>query len=126
MKEKTVTTFPVFFVILVSLPLGRLLARILPKYTVPLGRFSFSLNPGPFSIKEHVIIGIAANSGSQGQWASMLTNYIATVFEFLKILKLDSLFTNKRLSLLRHHYEPGRCPFLWFGKSHDHTYILPI
>lgn len=47
------------------------MARILPDYTVPLGRFSFSLNPGPFSIKEHAIIGIAANSGTQGQWASM-------------------------------------------------------
>lgn len=63
-------TFPVFFVILVSQPLGRLLARVLPDYTVPLGRFSFTLNPGPFSVKEHAIIGIAANSGSQGQWAS--------------------------------------------------------
>lgn len=62
--------FPVFFVILVSQPLGRLLARVLPDYTVPLGRYSFTLNPGPFSIKEHAIIGIAANSGSQGQWAS--------------------------------------------------------
>lgn len=63
-------SFPVFFVILVSQPLGRLLARVLPDYTVPLGRFSFTLNPGPFSVKEHAIIGIAANSGSQGQWAS--------------------------------------------------------
>ncbi|KAL0768740.1 hypothetical protein CaCOL14_008048 [Colletotrichum acutatum] len=65
----TTAPFPVFFVILASAPLGRLLARILPAYTVPLGRFSFSLNPGPFSIKEHAIIGIAANAGSQGQWA---------------------------------------------------------
>ncbi|ROW05458.1 hypothetical protein VSDG_00013 [Cytospora chrysosperma] len=65
----TTAAFPVFFVILVSQPLGRLLARVLPDYTVPLGRFSFTLNPGPFSIKEHAIIGIAANSGSQGQWA---------------------------------------------------------
>lgn len=62
--------FPVFFVILISQPLGRLLARVLPDYTVPLGRYSFTLNPGPFSVKEHAIIGIAANSGSQGQWAS--------------------------------------------------------
>ncbi|KAI1849109.1 hypothetical protein JX266_005070 [Neoarthrinium moseri] len=65
----TYAPFPVFFVILTSAPLGRLLARILPDYTVPLGRFSFSLNPGPFSVKEHAIIGIAANAGSQGQWA---------------------------------------------------------
>lgn len=46
------------------------MARVLPDYRVPLGRWSFSLNPGPFSIKEHAIIGIAANAGGQGQWAS--------------------------------------------------------
>lgn len=46
------------------------MARILPAYRVPLGRFSFSLNPGPWSTKEHAIVGIAANAGSQGQWAS--------------------------------------------------------
>lgn len=66
----TYAPFPVFFVILASDPLGRFLARILPAYKVPLGRFSFSLNPGPWSTKEHAIVGIAANAGSQGQWAS--------------------------------------------------------
>lgn len=59
-----------FFVILASDPLGRFLARVLPDYRVPLGRFSFSLNPGPWSTKEQAIVGLAANSGSQGQWAS--------------------------------------------------------
>lgn len=66
----TYAPFPVFFVILASDPLGRFLARILPAYKVPLGGFSFSLNPGPWSTKEHAIVGIAANAGSQGQWAS--------------------------------------------------------
>ncbi|EQB49285.1 OPT oligopeptide transporter [Colletotrichum gloeosporioides Cg-14] len=76
----TTAPFPVFFVILASAPLGRLLARILPAYTVPLGRFSFSLNPGPFSIKEHAIIGIAANAGSQGQWATFLPTNAALYY----------------------------------------------
>ncbi|KAK8853053.1 hypothetical protein IAR55_003754 [Kwoniella newhampshirensis] len=76
----TTAPFPVFFVILASAPLGRLLARVLPAYTVPLGRFSFSLNPGPFSIKEHVIIGIAANAGSQGQWATYLPTNAALYY----------------------------------------------
>ncbi|KXH64252.1 OPT oligopeptide transporter [Colletotrichum nymphaeae SA-01] len=76
----TTAPFPVFFVILASAPLGRLLARILPAYTVPLGRFSFSLNPGPFSIKEHAIIGIAANAGSQGQWATYLPTNAALYY----------------------------------------------
>ncbi|KAL2854567.1 OPT oligopeptide transporter protein-domain-containing protein [Aspergillus pseudodeflectus] len=76
----TYAPFPVFFVILASDPLGRLLARFLPHYKVPLGRFSFSLNPGPWSIKEHAIVGIAANAGSQGQWATFLPTNAALYY----------------------------------------------
>ncbi|KAJ6572780.1 OPT oligopeptide transporter [Mycena vulgaris] len=68
----TTASFSVFFVILVSDPMGRFMARTLPDYTVPLGRFSFSLNPGPWSTKEHALVGIAANAGTQGQWATYL------------------------------------------------------
>ncbi|KAJ7137016.1 OPT oligopeptide transporter protein-domain-containing protein [Mycena epipterygia] len=68
----TTASFSVFFVILVSDPMGRFMARTLPDYTVPLGRFAFSLNPGPWSPKEHALVGIAANAGSQGQWATYL------------------------------------------------------
>ncbi|KAJ6543267.1 OPT oligopeptide transporter [Mycena vulgaris] len=39
----TTASFSVFFVILVSDPLGRFMARTVPEYTVPLGRFAFSL-----------------------------------------------------------------------------------
>ncbi|KAJ7826676.1 hypothetical protein B0H14DRAFT_2816682 [Mycena olivaceomarginata] len=42
----TTATFIVFFVILVFDPMGRSMTRILPDYTVPLGRFSFSLVRG--------------------------------------------------------------------------------
>ncbi|EFX03567.1 putative plant-like oligopeptide transporter [Grosmannia clavigera kw1407] len=76
----TTAPFPVFFVILASAPLGRYMARILPDYRVSLGRWSFSLNPGPFSIKEHAIIGIAANAGSQGQWATYLPTNAALYY----------------------------------------------
>ncbi|XP_047943134.1 oligopeptide transporter 3-like [Salvia hispanica] len=50
------------------LPLGKFMAATLPnkEYTL-LGRWRFSLNPGPFNIKEHVIITVIANCGvSQG------------------------------------------------------------
>ncbi|KAL5332426.1 OPT oligopeptide transporter protein-domain-containing protein [Aspergillus crustosus] len=76
----TYAPFPVFFVILASDPLGRILARVLPKYKVPLGRFSFSLNPGPWSSKEHAIVGTAANAGSQGQWATFLPTNAALYY----------------------------------------------
>ncbi|VAI22021.1 unnamed protein product [Triticum turgidum subsp. durum] len=48
------------------LPVGRFMASVLPDRKVRLlgGRLgSFNLNPGPFNIKEHVIITIFANCG---------------------------------------------------------------
>ncbi|KAL2932205.1 Oligopeptide transporter 3 [Bienertia sinuspersici] len=49
------------------LPMGKFMARVLPtrNYSFSLlgGRWEFSLNPGPFNIKEHVIITIFANCG---------------------------------------------------------------
>ncbi|GFP80509.1 oligopeptide transporter 3 [Phtheirospermum japonicum] len=46
------------------LPIGRFMAATLPEkqYTL-FGRWGFSLNPGPFNIKEHVIITVMANCG---------------------------------------------------------------
>ncbi|KAF8937715.1 hypothetical protein BGZ47_008905 [Haplosporangium gracile] len=44
-------------VALVSLPLGHLMARFLPTREMNLFGWTFSLNPGPFSIKEHILIG---------------------------------------------------------------------
>lgn len=47
------------------LPVGRFMAATLPRknYSVFGGRWSFSLNPGPFNIKEHAIITVMANCG---------------------------------------------------------------
>ena len=45
-------------------PLGHLLARVLPRRTLrPVRGVEFSLNPGPFTVTEHVIICIFANAG---------------------------------------------------------------
>ncbi|KAI4371618.1 hypothetical protein MLD38_009946 [Melastoma candidum] len=46
-----------------ALPLGRFLARILPTREYEVMGVKFSFNPGPFNIKEHVIITIFANCG---------------------------------------------------------------
>ena len=50
-----------------SLPVGHFMARVLPrtKFRAPalLGRGEWSLNPGPFNMKEHVLISIFANAG---------------------------------------------------------------
>ncbi|KAF8932292.1 hypothetical protein BGZ58_007128 [Dissophora ornata] len=66
-------------VALISLPLGHFLAKILPTRQFRIfnffpnsryGRgFSFTLNPGPFSIKEHVLIGTMAACNTSTAYA---------------------------------------------------------
>ncbi|OVA10985.1 Oligopeptide transporter [Macleaya cordata] len=53
------------------LPIGKLMAKWLPTKTirVPKTKWSFSMNPGPFNLKEHVLITIFANSGASGVYA---------------------------------------------------------
>ncbi|XP_068636592.1 oligopeptide transporter 1-like isoform X1 [Aristolochia californica] len=56
---------------IVVLPIGKLMAATLPakRVKVPVVGWSFSLNPGPFNLKEHVLITIFANSGSNSVYA---------------------------------------------------------
>ncbi|RDY08099.1 Oligopeptide transporter 5, partial [Mucuna pruriens] len=56
---------------IVSLPLGKFMAATLPTKVilVPFTKWSFSLNPGPFSLKEHALITIFASAGSSGVYA---------------------------------------------------------
>ncbi|PIN22469.1 hypothetical protein CDL12_04821 [Handroanthus impetiginosus] len=56
-------------VIVATLPIGQFMADVLPTTKWALrfpgfGSREFSLNPGPFNIKEHVLISIFANAGS--------------------------------------------------------------
>ncbi|XP_058210957.1 oligopeptide transporter 1-like [Rhododendron vialii] len=56
---------------IITLPLGKLMAATLPtrRFSVPLTKWSFTLNPGPFNLKEHVLITIFASCGSGGVYA---------------------------------------------------------
>ncbi|KAF8237000.1 OPT oligopeptide transporter, partial [Tricholoma matsutake] len=51
---------------LLSFPMGRALAYILPNWTI----FGHSLNPGPFTVKEHVLITVKASVGSSSAYAT--------------------------------------------------------
>ena len=53
---------------LLSFPLGRLWARFMPNVKV----FGIAINPGPFTVKEHVLITIMANVGYQSAYAVCL------------------------------------------------------
>ncbi|GJC77242.1 oligopeptide transporter 8 [Colletotrichum liriopes] len=62
----TYAPYSVFFVQIASSYVGVWLAKVLPAWEVriPLTRLSFNLNPGPFSVKEHVLVTISAASGA--------------------------------------------------------------
>ncbi|KAF5730458.1 oligopeptide transporter 1-like [Tripterygium wilfordii] len=66
---------------IVVLPVGKLMARTLPKkkFQVPFTNWSCSMNPGPFSKKEHVLITIFAGCGASGVYA---VNIITIVMAF--------------------------------------------
>jgi len=45
--------------------MGRLWAKVVPNWSI----FGISLNPGPFTIKEHVLVTIMATVGYQSAYA---------------------------------------------------------
>ncbi|KAF8148789.1 OPT oligopeptide transporter protein-domain-containing protein [Mycena galopus ATCC 62051] len=60
----TYVPYSIYFVQIASLYVGKLLAAGLPSKKIGFGKYTFDLNPGPFSIKEHVAIVLAANTGA--------------------------------------------------------------
>ncbi|CAE6432709.1 unnamed protein product [Rhizoctonia solani] len=74
------------FMLLVSYPTGKFLAFILPisDYQLPrwLGGASFSFNPGPFNIKEHVLLYIMSNVATSPGYAM---NVIVVAEQFYHI-----------------------------------------
>lgn len=57
------------------LPIGKMMARWLPRklIRIPGTGWSFSLNPGPFNLKEHVMITIFATTGANGASVALIT-----------------------------------------------------
>jgi hypothetical protein len=66
MFRTTYAPYSIFFVQIVASYAGDWLANTLPAWNVriPFTKWSFNLNPGPFSVKEHVLVVIAAASGA--------------------------------------------------------------
>jgi len=56
-------------------PAGKLLEAILPRWSIKLFGQEISLNPGPFNMKEHMVITIMANVG----FGAPYTNYVVFV-----------------------------------------------
>ncbi|KAI3897026.1 hypothetical protein MKX03_015850 [Papaver bracteatum] len=69
-----------------SLPIGKFMAYALPttKFYIP-GLGDCSLNPGPFNMKEHVLISMFANAGSAfGNGPAYAINIVSIVKAFYK------------------------------------------
>ena len=47
-----------------ALPIGHFLSRVLPEKKFRVFGRECSVNPGPFNVKEHVLISIFANAGA--------------------------------------------------------------
>lgn len=63
------------------LPVGRLMAAALPERAFFRGRpCEFTLNPGPFSVKEHVLITIFANAGAGTVFAKNLVTSVRVFY----------------------------------------------
>lgn len=77
---------------IVVLPLGKFMATTLPTTAVkvPFTSWSFSLNPGPFNMKEHVLITIFANAGGLYVYAVNIVT-IAIAFYGMKLHALAAL-----------------------------------
>jgi OPT family oligopeptide transporter len=83
-------------------PLGRLMAAVLPERPVLRGtRWEFSLNPGPFNVKEHVLITIFANSGAGTVYAIHIITAVR-VFYGKNITFFVSLLVVLTTQVLRH------------------------
>ncbi|KAL7249048.1 hypothetical protein ACSBR1_011250 [Camellia fascicularis] len=67
---------------ILMLPIGKFMANTLPdkKIWVPFTKWRFSLNPGPFTLKEHVLITIFANSGSGGVYAVNIVTIVKAFY----------------------------------------------
>lgn len=76
--------FSVFFVQLASYLLGTLMARTLPTTQYMAFGLHFTFNPGPFNIKEHMLIGVAAGTSSASAYA-------------IDVISVQKLFYNQNL-----------------------------
>ncbi|KAJ6443803.1 OPT oligopeptide transporter family [Purpureocillium lavendulum] len=87
-----------YVVQLLTLPLGTFFAKVLPTrlWTLCLPRttksFSFTLNPGPFNQKEHLLVAMMANVAFAGHHDG------AYVISIVQVLKLPMFYKEKVLS----------------------------
>lgn len=78
----------VTFAQMIAFPLGCLMARLLPTRVFRFGKYSFTFNPGPFNMKEHMLISIMANASWGGAYAS----------DMIAVLRVKEFYNNDALA----------------------------
>ncbi|EPS60835.1 hypothetical protein M569_13965 [Genlisea aurea] len=83
------------------LPVGKFMAATLPerRFRFPGTNWSFSLNPGPFNMKEHCLITIFANAGASGVYAIGIVT-IVKAFYHRKLHPLAAMILTHSTQLL--------------------------
>ncbi|KAJ6459662.1 OPT oligopeptide transporter [Mycena sanguinolenta] len=76
----TYVPYSIYFVQIASLYVGKLLAAGLPSKKIGFGKYTFDLNPGPFSVKEHVAIVLAANTGATNNLGDYVLSPLAVFY----------------------------------------------
>ncbi|XP_071728641.1 oligopeptide transporter 9-like [Rutidosis leptorrhynchoides] len=65
-----------------TVPLGHLMAKTLSKRVFFEGKWcEFTMNPGPFNVKEHVLITIFANSGASTIYATHILSSVKLYYK---------------------------------------------
>ncbi|XXG55186.1 hypothetical protein AAC387_Pa03g2908 [Persea americana] len=95
------------------LPLGKLMAATLPAkpIRVPGTRWAFSMNPGPFNMKEHLLITIFGRSGIIGPTSTSIM-IIMKVFYHRKFSPLIALLLGQTSLLIGYGYAGMLMKFL--------------
>ncbi|KAH7166496.1 OPT oligopeptide transporter protein-domain-containing protein [Dactylonectria macrodidyma] len=74
-----------YLVIIVTLPIGKFMARVLPSKVINVFGWKFSLNPGPFNHKEHTITAIMTTLVSAFDNGSLASDVYVAFDKFLGI-----------------------------------------
>jgi hypothetical protein len=73
------------YVQVAALPVGHFMARVLPKTKLSAFGREWTMNPGPFNVKEHVLICIFANAGTAfGNGGAYAISIITIIKAFYK------------------------------------------
>ncbi|KAF8943271.1 hypothetical protein BGZ47_005623 [Haplosporangium gracile] len=93
-----------------SFSIGKFMEKYLPVRSISLGRYSMSLNPGPFNIKEHALIRITVSTAAGSAYAidtlstiDLLLNYRIGVVDSLILIITTQCVGYDMAGLLRRY-----------------------